>query len=225
MTFEELVIASKAYADRYDLEIDDNMNTFVIMVESRINRLLKTRQQTARTALVISSLSEAYTLPEDWLGMRDINLIVSTLNPDTFEETFCIYPYHLLDPKTFTAKRLSSSSSSQNYYVILDDQINIYPIPDTSNPDEYHTIEMVYYQKCPHLMANTIPEPAANTNWLSEEQPDIYLSGICAEISLFAKDYDAAQTWYNRLDTSVNELDNVDWIERWSGDPLQIRLG
>ena len=48
MNYSELVAASIAYADRYDLEVSQNMDIYIVMVESRINRLLKTRKQSAR---------------------------------------------------------------------------------------------------------------------------------------------------------------------------------
>ena len=49
MNYTELVATSIAYADRYDLEVTDNVDTFIILVEARVNRLLKTRKQSART--------------------------------------------------------------------------------------------------------------------------------------------------------------------------------
>ena len=54
---------------------------------------------------------------------------------------------------------------------------------------------------------------------------DIYIAGMTAEISLFAKDYEVATGWFDRMKIAVDELDNVDWVERWSGDALRIRLG
>ena len=78
---------------------------------------------------------------------------------------------------------------------------------------------MVYYQKVPGL---TISNP---TNWLSISHPDIYVAGITSEIELFAKNYDVAKGWYDRMGIAIEELDVSDTEERWSGSALTIKVG
>ena len=211
MTYNELVNLSIAYADRYDIEVKDNIPSFIIMTEARINRLLKTRKQSARATTVAIDGLEYYGLPPDWAGMRDINANVFQSSGSSKSE-----PMHLLDPTTFENTIIKDRvyQTKGNIYTVIADQIRIHPtLSDGSS------IEMVYYQKVPPLTLEN------QSNWLSNDNPDIYLAGMTAEISLFAKDYDAATGWYDRLKVAVGELDNVDWQERWSGDSLQIRLG
>ncbi len=208
MNYQELVDASVAYSDRYtDIEVSSNLNTFIILVEARINRLLKTRQQTARVYTPTVNNQEFYALPPDWRGMRHIEIIKTTSQskPNTSASI------SITDPQSFENKK--SNPDGLNYYLIIDDQIKITPILSAGC-----SLEIVYYQKVPNLNINNV------TNWLSIDHPDIYLAGITGEISLFAKDYDAATGWFNRLSVAVEELDTVDWKERWSGDPLQVRI-
>lgn len=209
MNYSELVAATIAYADRYDAEVSDNMDTFILLTEARINRLLKTREQSTRAYTPTVADEEFYSLPPDWAGMRDIQLT----NPDPKTVGNSVQSFNLLDPKMFDVKR-GKPYDGMLYYTVIAKQIQIYPIQDIGC-----TIEMVYYQKVPPLSVS------ATSNWVSEDHPDIYLAGMTAEVSLFAKDYDTAQTWYNRLGTAVDELENVDLEERWSGDAPQIRLG
>jgi len=207
MTYDELVAASIAYADRYDLEVSQNMDMYILMVEARINRLLKTRKQSARAFTTTVDQQDYYGLPPDYAGMRDIQI-----NSDSPITDHAISTVSYLSPEIFN-KRQGKPYEGSSYYTVIGDQIQIFP-----KPNGEQTIEMVYYQKLPNL--NTI----ANTNWLSVDYPDIYLAGITAEIELFAKNYEVADGWFERLKISVGELENTDVVERWSGTALVTRI-
>lgn len=209
MNYSELKAASIAYADRYDKEVDDNVNLYILFTESRVNRLLKVRKQSARAFTPTEESKEYYSLPPDWAGMRSISIV----NPNSLESGYSIAKMNLIDPELFEDRKIKGCGGEYFYYVLAD-QIRVYPLIPTGL-----SIETVYFQKVPPL---TVDNPE---NWLSVDHPDIYLAGMCAEISLFSKDYDAATGWYERLTTAVGELDNVDWHERWSGDPMVVRLG
>jgi hypothetical protein len=208
MNYSELVAVSIAYADRYDLEVEQNMDNYIIMVEARINRLLKTRKQSARVYTATIADQDYYSLPPDYAGMRDVQL-----NSDSPLTSHSVSPVSYLSPEIFN-RRQNEPYGGCVYYTVLADQIQIFPKPT----EDGQTIEMVYYQKLPPLTAlNT-------TNWLSEDYPDIYLAGITAEIELFAKNYETADGWFERMKISVNELDNTDIVERWSGTALVTRI-
>ena len=61
-----LTNAAIAYADRYDIEVNENINNFYLFTEARINRLLKTRRQSARAFTLTIENREYYSLPPDW---------------------------------------------------------------------------------------------------------------------------------------------------------------
>lgn len=210
MTYEELVLASKAYADRQDLEVDQNIDLFIVMTEAKINRLLKTREQTSRSISPTVEDQEYYGLPPDYAGMRDIQLDSEIPAAGVSHSTT---PMTYLMPEQFNIQR-NKPYGGTLYYCVIADQIQIYPCQAAGK-----AIEMVYYQKVPNL------NEQAPDNWLSRSYPDIYLAGMISEIELFAKHYDAGQMWAERMGVSIAELDNSDIIERWSGSPLQIKVG
>lgn len=206
MNYTDLVTAAKAYADRNDIEVSDNFDTFIIMVESRINRVLKTREQSTIAYIPTIAGEEYYELPADYNGMRNVQI-----NDDVPTVAHCTYPMSYLGPEQFDMQR-DRSYSGNNYYTVITNRLQIYPMFDAGN-----TIEIVYYQKVPNLNAT------ATTNWLSISHPDIYLAGLVAEIEAFAKNYEVSKGWYDRMTVMINELDTADAKERWGGNPLQIR--
>tara|TARA_R110000772_G_C13280516_1_gene437092 strand:+ start:1353 stop:1979 length:627 start_codon:yes stop_codon:yes gene_type:complete len=208
MTYEELKAASIAYADRYDTEVDSNLDLFITMVEARANRVLKTREQTTRSFLTTITGEDYYPLPIDYAGMRDIQ--ANSALPSAEHK---VATYNYLSPEQMNA-RSNGPFGGKNYYTVIANQIQIFP-----KLDEGQSIEIVYYQKVPNL--NTTND----TNWMSTSHPDIYLAGMVAEIELFAKNYSAGELWYSRMTAMIEQLDTSDEEERWGGTPMQMRLG
>ena len=211
MNYTELVALAKAYSDREDVEVADNIDVFITMAESRINRVLKTREQTAKVLTPTTGL-ESYTLPADFAGMRTIRMDSPSPASD-IDFSFNAAMFTYITPEQFAIKR-GAGDTGTAYYTVVANQIQITPIASTGL-----SIEMVYYQKVPNLAT------LAPTNWLSVSHPDIYVAGIVAEIELFAKNYEVAKGWYDRMSVAINELDVSDTEERWSGTALSIKVG
>tara|TARA_R110000744_G_C19370310_1_gene562421 strand:+ start:7286 stop:7912 length:627 start_codon:yes stop_codon:yes gene_type:complete len=205
MNHTELVTAAKAYADRQDIEVSQNLDTFILMTEARINRVLKTREQSTRIYTPTIKDQEYYTLPPDYSGMRNIQLNVG--EPSSTNDVISM---HFVTPEQIDCKR--SSSSGEVVYTIVNNQIQIYPLQDVGL-----TIEIVYYQKVPNL--NSVN----STNWLSDSHPDIYLSGVVSQIEAFVKNYEISSSWDDRMSRSIDELEVSDISERWSGAPMVMR--
>lgn len=207
MNYTELTNAAIAYADRQDVEVANNMDVYMVLVEARVNRLLKTRKQSARAYTSTKDDTEYYSLPPDYRGMRDVQLNNDTPNVD-HDVLYLSY----LNPEQMNMISGKPYGGSA-YYTVIADQIQIYPKTSAGS-----TIEMVYYQQVPNLNATD------STNWLSIDHPDIYLAGLTAEIELFAKHYEAADGWYTKLEKLVDELDTADIRERWAGSNLVTRI-
>lgn len=216
MNYYELVAAAKAYADRQDLEVSDNMDIFIVMVESKVNRLLKTRKQTKRAYTPTQESQSYYSLPPDYAGMRDIQL--NSALPTT---THSVQQLNYITPEQFN--RISQTPyAGVCYYTVIANQIQIFPTQEVGL-----SIEMVYYQKVPNLNAYLpLPNepPFPYTNWLSEDHPDIYLSGMISEIESFVKNYEVAKVWSDRMKLAVNDLETSDVAERWAGQSLSMRV-
>jgi hypothetical protein len=209
MNYTELVQVAVAYADRQDIEVENNIDNFIILTEARVNRLLKTREQSTRTYAPTVEDQEYYPLPPDYIGMRDIQLD----DPAPTETSYKDYQFHYLNPEQFNLIR-NTAYVDTLYYTVIANQIQIFPIQDGGK-----AIELIYYQRVPPMTAED------STNWMGDNHPDIYVAGITAEISLFAKDYEAAEGWYARLKTAIGELEVTDVKERWAGQALVTRVG
>lgn len=207
MNYQELVAAAKAFADRNDVEVSDNIDTFIILVEAKINRLLKTREQTARVYTPTVTDSEYYGLPVDFAGMRDIQLN-SALPTVGHKVTRCEYA----TPEQMNVKK-GQPFCGVLYYTVIGSQIQVYPTQEAGG-----SLEIVYYQKVPNL--NNVD----SENWLSISHPDIYVSGITAEIEIFAKNYDAGKLWYDRMSIAVDEIKGSNETETWSGSSLVMKV-
>ena len=208
MNYSELVEAAKSYSDRHDVELTANINTFILMVEAKINRLLKTREQSTRAYTPTVSTLEYYSLPVDFAGMRSIQL-----NSSLPGNAHLSKPMDYVTPEVMSIKRNSTETSVKVFYTIVSNQIQIAPIQAAGQ-----TIEMSYYQKVPALTE------LAPTNWLSDNHPDIYLSGIIGEIEIFVKNYEVGKSWYDRMSLAIAELDNTDKQETWVSAPMAMRI-
>jgi hypothetical protein len=208
MVYEELIKAAAAYADRNDIEVNNSVGIFVLMAESRINRVLKTAGQTHRIYTQTIEGKEYYSLPSDYNGMRAIHFNTGPVDEDGSEPI----QIHYRTPESMVD--IQNSDTDKYYYTIVAKQLQIInKLPSGG------TIEMVFYRKVPSL------GPERSTNWLIEDSPDIYLSGVCAEIELFVKNYDAATLWDERMSRAIQELDNSDVKNRWAGNSLVMRNG
>lgn len=208
MTYLEIVAAALAYADRQDIEVADSIDTFILLAEAKMNRLLKTRKQSARiyTPTVINQ--EYYSFPPDYAGLRDIQL-----NSAISSEEHSSAPMSYLNPEQFNLQR-NKPYGGKLYYSVIADQIQIFPKQDAGK-----SLEIVYYQKVPAL------NEFEDFNWMSLDNPDVYVAGVVAEIESFVKNYEVAKLWNARMVQAINEIDNSDEIERWSGSQLVTRIG
>ncbi len=207
MNYDELVAVSKAYADRNDIEVDENIDNFIVFVEARMNRTLKTRKQSARAYIATVTDEEYYPLPIDYAGMRDIQLDSTA---PTAEHEVAIFNY--LQPEAMNKQRVRPYAG-RNYYTIIADQLQIYPCQEANQ-----ALEIVYFQQVPNLNSEN------NTNWMSDNHPDMYLAGMTAEIELFVKHFDIGKLWYDRMTSQIQELDSADVKERWGGSALFTRV-
>ena len=205
MTYDEIVNLALSYADRAkDPEVANNMDNFIRIVESRLNYKLKIQKMAARATLNTVENQLYYGLPPDFAGMRDIEIREAS---DSLAITTLVY----CSPEQMNA--IVGKSSDIYYYTIIADQLQISQSPDN------HLLEIVYYRKVPNL--NDIDD----TNWVSEEYPDLYVFGLQVEINSFIKDAEAAALWDNRFKEKLAEIINDDQVTRWSGTSLVIKNG
>lgn len=207
MNYKEIVDAAKAYTDRYDQELEDSMSSFTRVVEAKINNALRTGDQSVRSQIWLKRNEEYYSLPCDWGGARDVEL----LHPGEQYGRTLVY----LSPEEMNKlprSRDSSFDSHQNYYTIIAGQIQVAP------PTDNQVLEVVYYQRLPEINED------GDTNWLTEKNPDAYIFGLCTEISAFAKDETLFMTYDARFKETLANITQEDQVSRWSGPALRVQL-
>lgn len=210
MNYGELVAASKAYCDRLDVEVNQNIDVFITMAEARINRTLKTTEQTHRVYIRTMAAKEYYTLPIDYNGMRAVHFNTGLVDKEDSKSIQLNYA----TPEQMVDMQESAYAEQERYYTIINRQLQLHnPLPNGG------TIEMVFYRRVPPLTNINI------SNWMATDHPDIYLAGICAEIEMFVKNYDTAKMWDDRMTRSIEELRTNDMANRWTGNSMVMRAG
>ena len=210
MNYTTIKETAYGYADRADVDTLAMYESFLRIVEARVNKKLKTQAQGSRQATACVTDQTEYDLPAQFAGLRDINVTDGNGGKVTM---------HLVTPEVMNGLRDGNSASlANNYdisYCILADEIEIWPAqPETS------LINFVYYKQVPALNSTTQP-----INWISVDHPDCYVFGLMVEISAYVKDAEAKALWENRFKESMLDIHLDDAKSRWSGAPMQMKVG
>lgn len=195
MIYSEIKQLAIDYSDRTD--ISNNIDGFMRIVEARINKRLRIREQYSRATIQQIADQLFYGLPADFSDLRDIQTENGTLE------------YY--SPKQMNEAIKQNIPDSGQAYTIIANQLQIFPVIDRLE------MEVVYSAKLPKLTES------APTNWLSLSAPDVYVFGILVEISAFIKDGASGGLWEQRFQEELSVLDRKDAKDRWSGTPLAIK--
>ena len=205
MQYQDIIDMALKYADRFhDNEISDMMDSFLYMVESRVNKNLKVQKMTCRAQIITQPDQEYYGLPADFSGLRDIEI----RNEDASRTR---YTLDYMSPEQMNT--YSGQSDNRIFYNIIANQLQIMP------PADNLVLEIVYYRKVPHLSDTKLD------NWLSIDFPDVYVFGLMVEINSYVKDAQSTELWDIRFRSAMDELENYDQLTRWSGTALTMRTG
>jgi hypothetical protein len=206
MNYKDIITAAQAYTDRYDEELVTAIPAFTRVVEGKINNALRTGDQAVRAQIWLLRDQEYYGLPSDWGGARDVEILKDGTKTGGRTLTY-------LAPEEMN--KLSRSAGRpyprHNYYTIIAGQIQVAP------PTDNEVLEIVYYQRLPALESDT------DANWLTEKNPDAYIFGLCTEISAFAKDVAAYETYKMRFAEAMADVTMEDQVTRWSGPAHRVQ--
>ena len=203
MIYSEIKSLALSYADREDAEVSNKLDSFLRIVESRINRFLRVQKMSAIALISTIADQEYYALPPDFNGLRDIEISDSTTS-----DTKITLKY--LNPEQMNNV---TEDYTNIYYAIIGNRLQIKPA------QENKILEIIYYQKLPELTSTD------TENWLSQDFPDAYVFGLMVEISSFVKDMEAGVLWEQRFSDTLKAINLLDTKNRWSGTSLEIRSG
>lgn len=212
MNYDEIQSTSYGYADRQDSETIDMYDNFLRVVEARVNKLLQVQKQSMRTKLLTVKDQEYYGLPDDFGGLRDIE--VSDLSGETRNTLQYLNPEQMNDAASVSQLyRTTDKKNFSGFYTIIANQLQIFP------PQDGLVLEIIYYQNINPLTEEN------DVNWLSNNNPDCYIFGVLTEINAFVKDSGSTSLWNERFTNAINEITKHDKDSRWSGTALTVKIG
>ena len=199
-TYSELKTAVANWLDRSDLT--DIIPDFIVLAETRHKRDFKIRRMETRVTANTISETEYYTLPDDYIAMRNIKL---NSDPKTALE--------YLTPEIMDRLNAGSSTGKPKAYSIKGNNIQLRPLPDG-----VYEIEISYYKTFAALSdSNT-------TNDMLTHHPDAYLYGALVEAEPYLQNDKRLQLWaglYNSTKDSIIESNERD---RHSGTAPVTRI-
>lgn len=183
--YDSLKSAVADYLNRQDLT--SVIPTFIQLAEAEMSRTLRVRQMLNRSQ---STVSDQYiSLPDGFLEMRNLRIETSR----GWKSLRAMSPEQIDENRTdFNG---GNTGEPMGYTLNPSDAIELTPAPDQS-----YTVEMTFYQKIEPLSdTNT-------TNWMLENNPDLYLFGALLQSAPYLKEDERLGTWsglYRSLFTDI----------------------
>ena len=198
--YSELKTAIASWLDRTDLT--DIIPDFIALAETRHKRDFKIRRMETRVTANTIDGSEFYSLPDDYVAMRNIKL---TTDPKT--------PLEFLTPEIMDRLNAGSSRGTPKAYTIKGNNIEIRPLPDG-----VYEIEVSYYK---HFAALS---DSNTTNDMLTHHPDVYLYGALVEAEPYLQNDKRIQVWSGYYDRAKQDIITSNERDRHSGTTPVTRI-
>jgi len=185
-TYTELVASVADWMHRNDLS--GKAQDFVVLAESRIKALLKTRLQSLTTTLSTVAGTAYASVPADLLHVRSLSIpnvspSITYVTPDQYGTDFA-----------------DQRSASPYRYTIIGDRFYFGPVPDAAYP-----ATLVYEAKFLPL-SDTQQTNSLLTNW-----PNIYLWGALKEAANYADDAEKEGKYDASFMRAVDDANVLEW--------------
>jgi hypothetical protein len=198
--FGQLKTSIASLLNRSDLEavIPD----FTAMLEAQVNREVRFRNRRQEGTAALAFTNGIATLPVDFMEARTV-VFLSTprvrmeyLSPSSFENLY----------------RVDTPGTPANY-TIVGDTLKSGPHPNSSAG-----ATITYYKRLTPLTAD------ADTNWLLQYHPDVYLYGAALHSAPYLGEDNRLQTWVGFMETASLQVAGDDSRARWNGAPIRPTL-
>ena len=214
MNYLQITQAALSFADRSDSETVNNIDNFLRMVEAKIDRVLRVQQMEAADTVTVLAGEVSAQLPADFAEMREFTKFIS-YEPVIYQYVPQRTFFYAVDTNLKASDIIPAAAGI--YTLIGSNTVGVLPKDDNVDVPYAFT----YYKK----VAPLVPDLPGNTNWVSEQYPDVYIAGLVYEISCFVKNPEAAKLWNERFVSALNELTEQNWLRKWPGASLVITLG
>ena len=198
--YSELKTAIASWLDRTDLT--DIIPDFIALAETRHKRDFKIRRMETRVTTNTIAGREFYTLPDDYIAMRNIKL---NTDPKT--------PLDFLTPEIMDRLNAGSSRGTPKAYTIKGNNIELRPLPDG-----VYEIEVSYYK---HFAALS---DSNTTNDMLTHHPDVYLYGALVEAEPYLQNDKRIQVWQGYYDRAKQDIITSNERDRHSGTTPVTRI-
>lgn len=154
--------------------------------ETIMNRTLRVRPM--ETSTLLTTVNGEVALPPDYLLWRTIRpaSASSALPVLPFDEINYVHPAYLPP----------AARSIDRVFTIEGNIFKARPVDDRPGAWELH-----YYQKIPSIIGND-----NNSNWLLNEQSDVYLEGVLTELFILGRNFEAAMAHKQLRDAKLTEV-------------------
>ena len=198
--YSELKSAIADWLDRTDLT--DSIPDFITLAETRHRRDFKIRRMETRVTANTIVDSEYYTLPDNFVAMRNIQL---NTNPKTSLE--------YLTPEQMDRIHAGSTKGKPKAYSIIGNNIQLRPLPDS-----VYQIEMLYFKYFTPL------SDSSTTNDMLTYHPDAYLYGALVEAEPYLQNDKRIQVWAGYYERAKKDIIDSNERDRHSGVTPTTRI-
>lgn len=189
LTYDALLTTVGNYLERYDL--NTYIPTFIKLAETKAARIIKNQLATNTVTSTLTASNNLVTKPAGWVEELSFSISVDgsvRLLKKRARETI-----QVMFPSTTSTGIPKYYAEWQNNY------FQIGPIPDDDYP-----FELLYYVQPAALDANT------QTNYLTENCPDLLLYGTLLEAEGYLKNDDRLPVWKAAYDESLSQITGQD---------------
>lgn len=185
----------QAWSNREDLATSPVFDMLLRIVEARIRRDVRSREQEVSTTLTFTGLSQE--LPAGFLRQRSL-----TLDSDV-DRVLEFYPPDALrkSPVFLDASRRTFSRGLAEAYTIEGNNLLLVPQASVENPVD---VTLVYVAKLAPLVSGT------DTNAVVEDGYDIYLYGLLAAGQEHLEDTEEAAKYHGLYDAAVSAYNRTE---------------
>lgn len=211
--YANLKLAINEWLARSDIS-EENVDTFIDLAEARINRVLRLRAM--ETVYFRPLAADASTdVPQGYRQWKEAFLYrgggaVDTMPTLANEVVMSLTTTGVSG--TMDTRRLSQRSAGMVARIGTKFYVSGIPVGT-------YSLGGIYYKTFPALT------DANQTNWLTENAPDLLLSACLMEGAIFIKSRDEIDLWAERYNALLAEIQDEAERELWSGQTTVPDLG
>lgn len=191
-TYGDLVEKVGLWLDRDDLT--PTIPDFVALLEARLNRKLRILNQERSATWTVPV--GGFSMPANYRKLRSLRL--SGTGKQTLTE---------MSPQQADQRFSGSPNPPLAYY---QSNRTLFLAPTNGDTD----VDAIYLARVEPLTVDN------DSNWVLEEHPDCYLTGVLLEAAIYIRDQDAIGFLVERLESIIAEMQMAARADQYGGGPL-----